>query len=233
MPAITDNDNYIMEEKLREILNRLYEAEGLIEMALRRPADQRGNIVSLAIGKCFDVAESASLFEEAVDDVVSLSGEETDSDEPDPAERLFMSEVMPSLESRPQVDNEVVTGHKPDVHEETEASVFDVGLEDDNTETAVVEGPASEDKEVVIAESGVVRRPLARFLTINDKFRFRRELFSNSDMAFKDALSLIETMDTMEEVTDYFFNDLQWDPESAEVKEFAMLVERYMRESAE
>ncbi len=52
-------------------------------------------------------------------------------------------------------------------------------------------------------------------------------------MAFKDALSLIETMDTMEEVTDYFFNDLQWDPESAEVKEFAMLVERYMRESAE
>lgn len=70
-------------------------------------------------------------------------------------------------------------------------------------------------------------KPLASFFSINDKFRFRRELFSNSNAEFVDALNLIETMESVEEAEDYFFNDLQWDAQSDDVADFLTIVHRY------
>ena len=50
--------------------------------------------------------------------------------------------------------------------------------------------------------------------TINDKFRFRRELFSNSDVDMSDALQIATRMNSREELEDYFYNDLCLDPEN-------------------
>ncbi len=61
-------------------------------------------------------------------------------------------------------------------------------------------------------------------LTINDKFRFRRELFSNNDAELAEALQIAAEMSSAEEVEDYFYNDLCFDAESEVVKDFMRIV---------
>lgn len=61
---------------------------------------------------------------------------------------------------------------------------------------------------------------LRRAFTLNDKYRFRRELFGNSDAAFNDAIDIISAMHSMDEVREYFSIDMGWDLESEEVKDF-------------
>lgn len=68
---------------------------------------------------------------------------------------------------------------------------------------------------------------ISKAFTLNDRFRFRRELFRNSDEEFKETLEVIGSMSSMEEAEDYFFNDLCWDPSSPEVKEFMAIVAKH------
>lgn len=68
---------------------------------------------------------------------------------------------------------------------------------------------------------------ISKAFTLNDRFRFRRELFRNSDEEFKETLDVIGSMSSMEEAEDYFFNDLCWDPAKEEVKEFMAVVAKH------
>ncbi|MCM1293128.1 MAG: hypothetical protein NC230_06090 [Bacteroides sp.] len=60
--------------------------------------------------------------------------------------------------------------------------------------------------------------------SVNDRFRFRRELFNFSDEEMTDALNVIESMSTVDEINEYFYNDLCWDPENADVADFMAIV---------
>lgn len=63
--------------------------------------------------------------------------------------------------------------------------------------------------------------------SINDKFRFRRELFGNSAADYDDALEVIAAMSSLDEAEDYFYNDLCWEPDNDNVKDFMEIVGRY------
>ena len=60
--------------------------------------------------------------------------------------------------------------------------------------------------------------------TLNDKFRFRRELFGNSDIDMNEALDVVNAMSSRDEVEDYFYNDMCWDPANDDVKDFMRIV---------
>lgn len=68
---------------------------------------------------------------------------------------------------------------------------------------------------------------ISKAFTLNDRFRFRRELFNNSDEEFKETLDVVASMTSMDEAEDYFFNDLCWDPAKDEVKEFMAIVAKH------
>ena len=72
-------------------------------------------------------------------------------------------------------------------------------------------------------------RSLRQFFTINDKFRFRRELFGNSDIDFTDCINLVSAMSSYAEAKDYFFSDLSWGPENDEVIEFLSIIESFFK----
>ena len=63
--------------------------------------------------------------------------------------------------------------------------------------------------------------------SINDRFRFRRELFSNSDAEMNDALDMVESMHSLDEAEDYFYGDLGWDKDVEEVADFMEIVRRH------
>ncbi len=205
-----------MEEKLREILNSLYEAEGLVELALRRDAGHRQAVAELAVRKCYVVADlaaaldmpAAEVSEDAAADEAVVAVQEHED-----VEKVFVDEVLPAIET-------------PEIHDETDASIF----EEHATEAEPAED-ISEPEPEPVSRADFARKSLSKYMTVNDKFRFRRELFGNNDMDFRDALALIETMEDMDEVNEYIFNELQWNPDSVEVQEFAAFVERYLNDN--
>ena len=63
--------------------------------------------------------------------------------------------------------------------------------------------------------------------SINDRYRFRRELFNGSDVDFNTTLSLVASMDDYEEAEDYFLDELQWDDKSPDVIDFLEILKNY------
>lgn len=70
-------------------------------------------------------------------------------------------------------------------------------------------------------------KDLKSAFSLNDTFRFRRELFGNSGAVMTDALHLVEAMQSYDEAEDYFYGDLGWDRESDDVKEFMAIIKNH------
>ncbi len=70
-------------------------------------------------------------------------------------------------------------------------------------------------------------KDLKSAFSLNDTFRFRRELFSNSGAEMTDALHLVEAMQSFDEAEDYFYGDLGWDRESDDVKDFMAIIKNH------
>ncbi len=91
------------------------------------------------------------------------------------------------------------------------------------------EEPKNIDEEPTVASAkpksgGTGRKPA---FCLNDRFRFRRELFSNSDSEFSEALGRVACMDSYDEAEDYFIGSLGWDPENPEVVDFLEIIRIY------
>lgn len=68
---------------------------------------------------------------------------------------------------------------------------------------------------------------IRKYFTLNDNYKFRRELFENSGDRYSAALSYIESLPSLQSAKDYCFNILGWDNENDEVKEFINIISAY------
>lgn len=95
-------------------------------------------------------------------------------------------------------------------------------LRDENHEQDVVESV----EESIIEELPECNTPISFQikLTLNDRYRFRRELFNFSDEEMDEALEALSEMSSIEEVEDYFYNDLCWESEDEIVQEFMSMI---------
>ena len=73
-----------------------------------------------------------------------------------------------------------------------------------------------------------VNTRLLKAFTLNDKFRFRRELFNGDDDDFADTLSLLAHMPSYAEAADYLTNDLLWDTRNPDVEDFLAILKENM-----
>lgn len=80
----------------------------------------------------------------------------------------------------------------------------------------------------VAEKAAPVREPITKFIAVNDKFLFRRELFANNGKLYDETLALIAGMNTPEDVMDYMTNDLCVDAENPTLESFMTVVKRYM-----
>ncbi len=68
---------------------------------------------------------------------------------------------------------------------------------------------------------------MRKALSINDRYRFKRELFGNSELDLNDALDMVQSMKSYDEATEYFYDDLGWDKNNEEVQDFMNIVKRH------
>lgn len=108
-------------------------------------------------------------------------------------------------------------------------------------ESAVEEGPVPETpvtpeipaeehvaEEEPAEQEHVENTKLLRAFTLNDKFRFRRELFNGDIEDFADTLSLLAHMPSYAEAVDYLTNDLLWDTRNPNVEDFFAILKDNM-----
>lgn len=119
-------------------------------------------------------------------------------------------------------------GVEEDVNDDTE---FDGEQQDDFDDEPenLDEDENVEDEEVFVDKKtiDVNRGDIRKMFTINDRYRFRRELFCNNEVDFVDNLNLVQAMSCYEDAEDYFYNDLQWDSENEDVVEFMSVIFKY------
>ena len=70
-------------------------------------------------------------------------------------------------------------------------------------------------------------KDMHKALSLNDRFRFQRELFSNSKNDLNNALDLVNAMQSFDEAEEYFIHDLGWDQDNEDVADFMGLVRRH------
>lgn len=201
-------------EKLNELLDSVYELEGLIHLALGRD-DNPEHLCELISRKGKAVAEmAASEPSPAVEEAVI-------------AENFDSSFCMPDapcpqdlIDSEARMESEAIDEI---VEEMARESMHNSASESDRetiSETIKESAPESVNEEAV-------RGKLV--FTLNDRFRFKRELFGNSDADFNNTLALVASMENYDEAEDYFLNELQWDPAREDVKDFLDILKKYFK----
>lgn len=221
-----------MDGGIKAILSQVYELEGLLLLIDNHGKETNKLVYQLIAEKAENISQMAKI----LDDSEPLP-EPAPMPEPEPEPERIVPEELPdefadddfddvfvdeSEDSEPDIPTD-----EPDYIDEEPEPLDSPEISDD---FGIVDSPAIPEDEPVFND--VITRSMAhddyrKMLTLNDKFRFRRELFENSEKLFADALNTIDAMRSFAEAEDYFFNTLEWDKESEEVAEFMSKLKAY------
>lgn len=136
--------------------------------------------------------------------------------EPDP-------DVLPEAEDEPDITVEFI-----EAEDNTVSEPEDMPIPPTPTEFPVVDEPVAPlrvDEKLQRHLSKDIRKALS----INDRFRFQRELFAGSADALNTAIEHIEAMRSYGNAELYFYSQLHWDRENEVVKDFMNLVRNHFQ----
>lgn len=171
-----------------------------------------------------DAPESEEPEPEPEEDVAEVTAEQVADGEYDNEQEPMVELVLddePTAEPTAEPDAET-----PNVADETEDVEAEDNIEEEteaNEKTSDDSGPLRLDEKLQRSRS----KDLKSAFSLNDTFRFRRELFGNSAAEMTDALHMVGAMHSFDEAEDYFYGDLGWDRESDDVKEFMAIIKNH------
>lgn len=228
-----------MDGGIKAILSQVYELEGLLLLIDNHGKETNKLVYQLIAEKAENISQMAKI----LDDSEPLAEPEplpVPMPEPEPEPEEPVLEEQPDEFADDDFDDDFVDDseysepEEPELPDEPEYIDEEPEILPDEPEISddfgIVDSPAIPEDEPVFND--VITRSMAhddfrKMLTLNDKFRFRRELFENSEKLFADALNTIDAMRSYAEAEDYFFNTLEWDKESEEVAEFMSKLKAY------
>lgn len=113
--------------------------------------------------------------------------------------------------------------------DETDAAAAAIARETHRTSEAA-------EREKVLNDVAAASRPapqvrantVTKAFTLNDKFRFIRDIFGGNERDFNDTIALVADMESYSEAADYIYNDMMLDPENADVADFMEILSRNM-----
>lgn len=185
---------------LEEIKNSVYELEGLLELSRLR----EDKIKELLPLMHIRIEEIYRMFEPLSEMHAGMEVEEAKDD---------ATVTIPSEIEEENAAEEIEQEESEGIVEASEESVEESGEKE----------RIAEEESGTGAKDGLVKPAFC----INDRFRFRRELFNNSDKDFSRAMDLVATMESYDEAEEYFLSELGWDMENKEVADFMAIIEKY------
>lgn len=227
-----------MEHSLNDILEKVYELEGLLLLARSREQDNidaslrqlilaKGETIEALLGDTFAENEiSVVEMPEPESDEASIEINESLEDEV-PAEPEEPENSYSLIDDDADADEDS-GNHSYEIPDDEDA---DVNLIEDADEEVVDDEDEDDDDDVPLTLDEALQRNMSRDLrkafSLNDRFRYRRELFANNDVEMNDTLNLVETMHSFSEAEDFFYGDLEWDKEAPEVIDFMNVIRNH------
>ena len=174
-----------MKNQLRDLLDKIYELEGLTHLAIKRD-DVKSDFLHLIASKGKTVAELC----QSID--LKGSSEEKFQD---------ISIDNTSLEEY-SIDEELLTEGMETIK--------------DNEESFINANNNSNSRGKLV-------------FTINERFRFKKELFKNSDADFNNTLAVLASMEDYDEAEEYFLSEEGFNLGNPVVREFMEIIKKYFR----
>ncbi|MCM1368882.1 MAG: hypothetical protein NC204_00745 [Candidatus Amulumruptor caecigallinarius] len=172
-----------MKEKINDIKNRVYEAEGLLELLWLRTEKLR---------------ELRPLIKTRLKEALS---------------RLEELEAANAAENPGETE---YAGEPEDMGEPEYADVSEYTAEPEYADNSA-------------AADGIPRHKEknAPAFCLNDRFRFRRALFSGSDAEFSAAMDALSGFDNYDEAENYFIEEYGLDRNNEDVADFLQIIKQY------
>ncbi len=245
-----------MDASFAKLMSRVYELEGLLLVAEKRDNEVTQDLLELIqakAGKVNEIARSLTLpsqADEAINALHASAQEATPSNQHLPIEDYDPEETRQhdNGEEYEEVFETGVTQVEPmsangksEQQPLTQPPLQVADLQHQASDNCADDEERDEMSKELFAEveniDGTLRvdeklqrdmsKDMRRALSLNDRYRFRRELFGNSDYELNDALNMIESMRSLDEADDYFYNELGWDKDNEEVIDFMDIVRRH------
>ena len=243
-------------DEIKSMLREVLELEGLLMVADSRGDETPDAVFTLirekveqlrAVCDCLpeELSEDAEDEELPVEPLADVPAEETPVEEtlveepikeeivdvePEPEIEPEVEEVI-EIEEEPEPEIEVVP--EPEIEEEPAPEPVEEVPEpeevpeiEEEIEEEIADEPV-EEKTITLDEAFIRNKAkdLKSAFSLNDTFRF--QLFGNSAADMNDAIDLVNAMNSYDEAEDYFINDLGWDAESDEVREFMEIIRNH------
>lgn len=188
-----------METKLRDLLDKIYELEGLVHLSLKRE-DALDDFLRLISRKGIEVGDLCKELTAKSEEINEIKEDE----KVPPVQSAFDLDEYSIEEAGEEEQSNVVLEYE--------------ALEEDEQETEDNKGEV-----LVASERGKL------VFSINERFRYKKELFDNSDLDFNNSLALVASMEDYEEAEDYFLNEEGLDRNNPVVTEFLEVIKRYFK----
>ncbi len=219
-----------MTPNIEELITLNYELEGLLYLALHRGDDTPEKVWEMISEKIDSLKAGIDIRESEPAPVVEETGEE-----PAVMTEIIVEKEEPVIFEQETPEEE--TGEEELVALEETVPAEEVTLASEPATS--VEQPAPAEEPVTEAapvaelrlDEKLARqnsRDLRKAFSLNDRFRFRRELFGNSDERMNEALRAVKSMATIDEAHDYFYNTLGLDKTSTDVADFIAVIEHHI-----
>lgn len=245
-----------MDNSLETLLKQVLELEGLLLIAEKRGDDVPNLVIDMikqkaaAIGEMAGVAASDNkqgidaLPDDEPDDDITVEFVDAE-DAPSAAEPVaaessapVVAEPEPVVAPEPSVvqpepapEPTPVSEPEPTPVDEPEpVEAPTLAPEEVEPEAEAEEFEPDPDDQPLTLDEALHRdmtKDLRQAFSLNDRYRYRRELFGNSDSVMNETLNLIEAMHSFDEAEDYFYNDLQWEHDSPEVADFMVIIKNH------
>ena len=128
-------------------------------------------------------------------------------------------EPAPIVESEPVVESEPAIEPEPELEQEE----VEVEVEVEPTPNSSLLTPNCE-VATPNCETPVELRNLMSIIGLNDRFRFRHDLFSDSNDLFKETIEILNTIENFDKAVDYLQDKFKWNEEDATVVYFYEII---------
>lgn len=217
----------MMENELSGILTMAYEVEGLLLVIDKHGASAPPAVLAALRDKSRRLADSIALLQ-------------LPAPAPEPAPEPATEPATPSRAAAPiappaaaPAPDDLIVDDQPDhsADEDDMHELFGAGgyIEPAKREPAPARRePADQPMRVDEKLQRTLSRDLRRAFSLNDRFRFRRELFHGNDALMDDALRRVEGMSAYAEAEHYFVNDLGWDADNPDAADFLTIIRNHL-----
>ena len=221
------------EDEFEPVLDPEPEAEAEAEAEIEKEIEQTAQSVQVIETQSIDSAvESEEKLEgaiaEDIREVEHPEPAETEVSQSVTEETGVVSEAQQTEESKPisaEIEPALPEG-EPNQTEQIEPE------QPKQVEETKVQTPTEPESQISLDQklSRKISKNFRQAISLNDKFRFRRELFGNSSQQYDAALDLIGEMSSFEEARDYFLDNYGWDADNDDVKSFFEILSNHFND---